>query len=364
VSADPRRTSWTAAELLAVELPEPRYAVDGLITEGLAFACGAPKLGKSWLAAGLGIAVAAGGKALGKIDVEKGEVLYLALEDNPRRLQSRLRMLLQGDAAPAGLYIETEWERIDAGGLDRLDIWLDEHPEARLVVIDVWTRVRPFATNNTDRYQTDYEAASLVQALAIGRGVAVLCLYHTRKAEASDFVETVQGTFGTAAAADTIIVIKRARGEADATLYVTGRDVVEQELALRYTPEVGAWALLGDAAEYAIGETRKQIRDLLLAHGDLTPKELVGLTSIDHNNAKTTMWRMANDGQLIAKDGKYSIAPQTPVTAVTEQPSGLQSYSGCTSSEGDQGSLLDDLLAEGVDIREAQVIVDSMNEGR
>ena len=56
--------------------------------------------------------------------------------------------------------------------------------------------------------------------------------FHTRKAEANDFVETVQGTFGTAAAADTIIVVKRRRDQADATLHITGRDVEEQELAL------------------------------------------------------------------------------------------------------------------------------------
>ena len=90
---------------------------------------------------------------------------------------------------------------------------------------------------------------------------------------AADFVETVQGTFGTAAAADTIIVVKRSRGEADATLYVTGRDVDEQELALRFAPETGTWELLGDAAEYGLGETRKEILDAIRAHGSLTPKQ-------------------------------------------------------------------------------------------
>src|SRR6266540_3999994 len=75
---------------------EPRFAVDGLIPEGLAFMCGAPKLGKSWMALGLSIAVAAGGRALSAVQVERGEALYLALEDSPRRLQSRLRMLLAG----------------------------------------------------------------------------------------------------------------------------------------------------------------------------------------------------------------------------------------------------------------------------
>jgi hypothetical protein len=329
-----RRTSWTAKELLEVELPVPRCAVDDLITEGLTFECGAPKIGKSWLGFGLGIAVASGGYAFGKIKVERGDVLYLALEDNPRRLQTRLRMLLGEDSPPDGLHIETEWERLDRGGLERMETWLDQHPDTRLVVIDVWTRIRPFSSKHADHYQADYEAATLVQSLAVQRGVAVVALYHTRKAESSDFVETVQGTFGTAAAADTIIVIKRSRGKADATLHVTGRDIEERELALEFTPETGTWSLLGDAAEHGLAETRKEILDQILAHGALTPKQMSELTAIDHNRAKLTMWRMANDGQLTATNGKYSVSPQRPVTGVTEKPSGLQSYSGYSAPEG------------------------------
>jgi RecA-family ATPase len=110
-----RRTSWTARDLLAADLPEPRYAVDGLFPEGLAFMCGAPKLGKSWMGLGLGIAVASGGYALSSIAVEQGDVLYLALEDNARRLQGRLRLLLKGAAASEGLHFELEWPRLNEG---------------------------------------------------------------------------------------------------------------------------------------------------------------------------------------------------------------------------------------------------------
>jgi hypothetical protein len=109
-------------------------------------------------------------------------------------------------------------------------------PGARLVLIDVWPRIRPRATKRSDYYQVDYEAAAPLQTVAIHRGVSIVALYHTRKAEAEDFVETVQGTFGTAAAADTILVVKRGRGQADTKLLVTGRDVEEQELALRFAP--------------------------------------------------------------------------------------------------------------------------------
>ena len=107
-----RRTSWTASDLLGAELPEPRVAVDGLLPEGLTFMAGAPKLGKAWLCLGLAIAVASGGRALGNIHVERGDVLYLALEDNARRLQDRLRLLLNGEAPPEGLHLELEWPRV------------------------------------------------------------------------------------------------------------------------------------------------------------------------------------------------------------------------------------------------------------
>src|SRR4051794_1052552 len=81
------RTSWTAADLLGHEFPEIRYAIPNLIAEGLNLLIGAPKLGKSWFAMNISAAVAFGGIALGRIRVERGEVLYLALEDPPRRLK-------------------------------------------------------------------------------------------------------------------------------------------------------------------------------------------------------------------------------------------------------------------------------------
>jgi hypothetical protein len=201
-----------------------------------------------------------------------------------------------------------------------------------LVVIDVWTRVRPLARNHGDRYQADYEAASLMQTLAVAGGVAVVALYHTRKAESSDFVETVQGTFGTAGAADTIMVVKRSRGEADATLYVTGRDVVEQELALRFDTLTGGWELLGDAAEYGLGKTRKEILETVRAHGALTPKQVSELTSIPYETAKKAMQRMFQDGQLQADRGVYTRVPDVPLS-----PSEGHRDSGDTGFEGDEG---------------------------
>ena len=71
-----------------------RYIVPGFIAEGCTLLAGRPKLGKSWLMLDVGLAVAAGRYCLGDARCEQGDVLYLALEDNERRLQRRIDKLL------------------------------------------------------------------------------------------------------------------------------------------------------------------------------------------------------------------------------------------------------------------------------
>src|SRR5262245_25770067 len=92
------------------KFPEPRWAIPDLLAQGCTLLAGPPKVGKSWLALNIAVAVATGGKALGTIDVEAGDVLLLALEDNGRRLQNRLGLVLEGDAAPERLTLVTECE--------------------------------------------------------------------------------------------------------------------------------------------------------------------------------------------------------------------------------------------------------------
>jgi hypothetical protein len=325
-----RRTSWSASDLLDAEFAEPRFAVPQLIPEGLAFMGGAPKLGKSWMALGLGIACSSPrGRALGQIPVAGGDVLYLALEDSPRRLQGRLRTLLAGEDASARLQLETEWPRLDEGGIEKLDAWIEDSADPRLVLIDVWARIRSRRAHRSDYYQADYDAASPLQGLAISRGVAVVAMHHTRKAGDEDAVATLQGTFGTAGAADTIIVVKRSRGKADATLHVTGRDVEERELALTFAPEAGTWTLLGEAAEYALGETRAELLAVVREHGRLTPKQAAEISGISHDLVRQTMRRMAQDGQLQGDRGTY----RTPVTAVTPSQVEGQSDASDTGSK-------------------------------
>jgi RecA-family ATPase len=180
----PPRTAWTATELMALEFPEPRWAIPGILAEGVTLLAGAPKIGKSWLALNVSASVAAGGKALGRVDVDAGDVLYLALEDNPRRLQDRLRKVLAGSPASERLTFAVMCEPLPAGGADRITAWLDQHPQARLVVVDVFARVRGMAPPTMSSYDADYLAMGALKRIADRYGVAVLVVHHTRKASA------------------------------------------------------------------------------------------------------------------------------------------------------------------------------------
>src|SRR5205807_637411 len=140
-----------------------------------------------WLLLGVGIAIAAGGVVLGKIPVEAGEVLYLALEDNQRRLKTRLQAILDEAAAPGRLHVATEWPRADQGGVELLARWLSGHAEARLLIIDTLAKFRPLL-KDSGGYSADYAAIEPLQQLAAQHRVAVVLVHHHRKLHAEDWV--------------------------------------------------------------------------------------------------------------------------------------------------------------------------------
>jgi AAA domain len=98
----PELETISADKLAAMDLPPVKYIVQGYIAEGLTVLAGRPKVGKSWMALGLALAVASpDGYAFGSIPAEPGDVLYLALEDNKRRLKQRLNQMLPSGSVPA-----------------------------------------------------------------------------------------------------------------------------------------------------------------------------------------------------------------------------------------------------------------------
>lgn len=301
----------TDAELDALDLGDMKWAVEGIIPEGTSFLAGPPKLGKSWLALNLALAVAHGGVALGKIKVEQGNVLYLALEDGPRRLQARLRRLMAASgAAPTGrIYFATRWAKCKDGGLAALKEQM-EKLKPRLVIVDTLARIQDTRGGNDNAYVSDYQIVAPLQELALELGVAMVFLTHLRKSSAfhndkGDPLEEVSGSMGLTAAADVILVLKRKRGEADGTLFVTGRDIEERKIPLAWDAEYCLWTMTERPEGPQLSTEQRKVIDCLKAWGK--PLKLGDLikrsqTGQNYESAAKMIRTMANDG-LIEKDG-------------------------------------------------------------
>jgi RecA-family ATPase len=300
----------SASALVSIELPEPRWAVPNLIPEGFNLLVGKPKLGKSWMALSIALAITNGRRVFGEIEVEAGEVLYLALEDNRRRLQDRLKKILGGAPAPDSLHLVTEWPRLKDGGLELLEDWVKMHSRCRLIITDTLARLRPPHVKNADAYEEDGMLGAMLQALGQKHHLAVVAIHHTRKAKASDAVDTVLGSTGLTGAADSIAILTRRRGARDAALIVTGRDLDEQEINLSFDEETCEWKTVKVDSKSMLSPERKAIVGFLEKAGRaMSPKEIAASCELSHDSVKHLVRALLRDGHVVSKeDGTYAAA--------------------------------------------------------
>jgi AAA domain len=164
--ADPRRANKgqakdtgpfhisTAAELEMKTFPKIKFVVPGYLVEGATILAGRPKIGKSWLVLDWALAVADSGHVFNGVRCKQGDVLFIALEDNERRLKDRIGIVLgRNDRWPPRFHFKAH-----EGGLDRIREWIAAHPEARLVVVDILENFRP-PERGRSVYAADYAAA-------------------------------------------------------------------------------------------------------------------------------------------------------------------------------------------------------------
>ncbi|WP_340668839.1 AAA family ATPase [Bradyrhizobium ottawaense] len=328
--------------LMQMEFEPIKYVIPGYVAEGLTILGGRPKLGKSWLSLDWVIAVATGGRSLG-VDCEQGDAFYLALEDNQRRLQDRLKVVLpkMKSMRPdlSRVHFLTEAPKIGEGLIETLDAWRTRVEDPRLIVVDTLAMIRPPKGRNQDSYAADYAALSPLQRYASEHRLAVVVVTHVRKMEASDPLEMISGTNGLTGAADSIMVLDRA---ADGPkLYGRGRDVEEVEKALRF--DGGKWSVLGNVDDVKRSDERRKIIEALGSYGSkLSPKDIAEATGMKPTNIRYLLGRMVTAGEVV-KDGygTYSIPTSQSSHPSHSDSSDINSTSHSNSEdcEGCEGGL-------------------------
>ena len=304
---------FSAKDLQGMEFPPINWVVPGVLPEGLTILAGKPKLGKSWLALDMALAVARGGSVLGR-ECDLGPALYLALEDNQRRLQRRLNLIEPYLSWPADLELNTRLPRLDQGGIKTIREWIETREGAKLVIVDTLAVVRPQGKANDTAHASDYGALRGLHQIASNTGVAIMVVHHLRKADADDPFDTVSGSTGLTGAADTTLILTKRENDGGVVLYGRGRDLEEFETGLEFDAKACRWRDMGDPVEAFASDTRAAIFEAIRA-GKTAAKDIIAETGINPDNVYQSLRRMVRSGDL-KKDGRGSynliVDPLTP----------------------------------------------------
>ena len=193
--------------------------IEGLLHTGVYLLSGSPKVGKSFFMLQLAYHVSMGLTLWGHA-VRKGAVLYLALEDDYQRLQTRLDRMYGVDDPARDLHLATCAHKLGEGLEEQLKGFLREHPGTRLIIVDVLKMIRD--DNASYSYSEDYAVIQALREAMAGYPVAMVVVHHNRKEKADDPFEMISGTNGLFGASDGgMVLCKAKRTDRVATLDIT-----------------------------------------------------------------------------------------------------------------------------------------------
>jgi Bifunctional DNA primase/polymerase, N-terminal/AAA domain/Primase C terminal 1 (PriCT-1) len=306
-----KTTSMDGLSVYRSELSGPPDIIERMLYNGLTIMAGRAKAGKSFLALQLAISVALGTQALGGRKVTRpGGVVYYSLEMGENRTADRMRKLLEHEQI-ALQNLDFIWDCLpmNSGGMEQMDLLLDMK-KPNLVVIDTFLGfVKGQAKDGGDILRDQYSEIERVKKLADKHDTAMLLVHHTRKgnkADAADAgVELVAGTTGVTAACDSVWIFRK-QAEESFVLDITGRDVEEQSLAMKFDRNPMGWKIIGDAADVRLANEEMDVLKILVADGAITASKVASRLRVGHTKALDILSRLDRDGRVVRQvSGTY-----------------------------------------------------------
>lgn len=265
----------SAKDIQEATYDQTDFIVDSMVTPGLNVLGGPKKHGKSWFLLQMSLCIAEGTDFLGK-KTEQGRVLYMTLEDTPKRIQRRMDKVLDDADAPGNLDFTSAVDWTGPGLSKGIEKYLTDHPDTKAVIIDVLQKIRSSKYTNQSDYDHDYEDSSSLKEIADKYGIAIITATHCRKTkDKDDWINEIMGSVGLTGAADTIIKLsKKSANEKSkiGRLRLTGRDFPESDLTLQFNQDNCTWEYIGSTDEleqkneediYAASPVVKTIKQLL-----------------------------------------------------------------------------------------------------
>ena len=246
----PQLEITTAKDLLTQPLAPLDFTIDSILPHGLFILSGSSKIGKSWLALDMSNCIA-NGDPFWNLATTLGEVLYLALEDTPRRSQERLNKLapICDIDAPTDIHFVYKVQKLGDGLAEQITAFLDEHPQTKLIVIDTLQYIRNTG-KFTGTYSGDYHDIDALRSILGDRKLTMLLVTHNHKSDEADPVNRVIGSAGLTGAVDGIFVLeKNKRVGSKAKLTIANRDTESHQLELCFDKTDCRWQLVSESSE-------------------------------------------------------------------------------------------------------------------
>lgn len=181
-----RLIAKSAAEIDFSKTPPTIFYIEGIIAQGLTFLNAFSKVGKSRVILQMLLAICRGLSFFGKA-TKKSSVLYLALEDERRDFEGRLKAFLQGEPPPENLYWLTKEDfnyeppAIDNGLFELLETQLKEHPEIKVIAIDVFGVIRSKRLQNEDFSMHERRDLNALLKFTAFNDLAMINAHHVSK---------------------------------------------------------------------------------------------------------------------------------------------------------------------------------------
>jgi hypothetical protein len=158
------------------------------------------------------------------------------------------------------------------------------------------------------QYEGDYESLTPLKRLADTYHVSILAVHHLRKTGSHDVLDEIIGSTGVTGSVDGAMILKRDRGQTDATLFITGRDIEhEQQLALNFDASTAQWTLVGNADELCCTKARQDMLDLLREQGPegMRAREIAETLQKNYHTTRSLLRKMEETGDVRRVDGHY-----------------------------------------------------------
>ena len=178
----------------------------------------------------------------------------------------------------------------------------------RLIIVDTLAQFRNLATGKNDLPRRLLPRSRACRSFASKYNLTIIVVHHDRKGGADDVFDTVSGSLGLPAAADTIAIMKREAGTV--TFHIRGRDV----RGIREGPPIQQDDLQvddpGRGVEIRLSDERSRVLAALEKAGvSLTTGEIISLANlVSRTAADKLLLRMEEDGQIERiKRGLYGL---------------------------------------------------------